>query len=115
MFLQRLKEVSFPRRRVFLPQLLQHSFKNGQRPALLEKFLGRRIVRRLAKIAVFGSVIVEGENGLRPAALGRVLAVPVIRQKVFQRGEQEGTELPFLLFHSAQRFLFEQVGEKALR
>src|ERR1035441_8433466 len=62
----------------------------------------------------FGGVV-QGNNLSLPSAFQCLSFVPLVGQKIGQRGQKKRTELAFLFVHLFQGFLFEQKSKKGLR
>ena len=79
------------------------------------EFVRTQVVRRINLIARVGALPVERERRHAGAALLASGAVTLIGEKVLQRGEQEGAELPLLAAQPFEVVPGEEPGEKALR
>jgi hypothetical protein len=67
------------------------------------------------RLCIFDLLFVQRKEILSAAAFERPFVVGSVRKKIFQGGEQKRTEFTFLPVDAGVNFMFQQIGEKALR
>ncbi len=97
----------------FLAQELEREVEDGERPAALEKAIGREIVHRLGGIGLLGPIGTETHEHARPAFL-RHRTIILVGEIAAQAGEEEIAQLAPARIGSGEDFLFEHAREESL-
>ena len=112
---QLLEQFLFAIADVIRAQPPENLIEQRERPAPLENFLRGQIVGGLKAKGSFGGRRINRNQNLSAAALLRLRLVPFVREKMFQRREQERTEAALRAIHLGEIIFRQQPREKFLR
>ena len=111
---QRGESVRLFFRGIFFAQEHERAVENGERPAALEKAVGRKIVARVGGVAFLGVGGIEVGEDSR-AALLRQRAILLIAEEAANAGEKKRAQLALARISLGEGSFFQQPREEALR
>src|SRR6185369_16443090 len=98
----------------FRCQTLQRRLHDGEGPATLKNPLRIYFLDGLKTVACFCVGRVQGQDALVSATFLALLLVQVVRNKMVQRGQKEGAELPIFRPNPRQEVLPQKVSQERL-
>src|SRR6266496_5219118 len=99
---------------VLVSELSQHLIQQRQRPAALVKLVSSQCIRRFETATLALLQLIQWNQPLAFTTPDSHSAVPLVRQKMFERGEQIGTQAPFLFADTFQIATLQQQCKETL-